>query len=74
MRTLVRYLVAALEAIRLAWAVRGRTKGAYLTWREETAFGADRARWPSAAARRHAIVDYLNWCASMRRLSRARRG
>ncbi len=36
----------------------------------ETAFGKDAARMPDVKARRHAIVDYANWVASMRRLRR----
>jgi hypothetical protein len=34
----------------------------------ETAFGHDPARMPDAKARRHAIIDYANWVASMRAL------
>ncbi|MDZ4831277.1 MAG: hypothetical protein SGJ09_13905 [Phycisphaerae bacterium] len=74
MRTLRRYVVAAIELGRLAWAVRFRMNGAYLVWRRETAFGHDPASLPTSAARRRAIIDYANWCASMRALARARRG
>lgn len=74
MRSLWRLLVAGLELSRLAWALRFRLSGPYMRWREETAFGHERSRWPGAAERRRAIIDYANWCASMRRLSRGRRG
>jgi hypothetical protein len=36
----------------------------------ETAFGADRAKWPSAAERRRAALEYGAWVGAMRRLRR----
>jgi hypothetical protein len=54
----------------MAVATRFRMRGRYWSWRRETAFGSDRSRWPKAADRRRAIVEYARWAASMRRLVR----
>ena len=50
-----------------------RLRGRYWTWRMETAFGADRSKWPSAAARRKAAIEYGAWVGEMRRMCRAPR-
>jgi len=67
----------SLDAIRAAWqllrlfaAVRFRRRSAYLRWRRETAFGHDRAHWPSAPERRRAILRYGAWASRMKRLGR----
>ena len=54
----------------LGWATGFRLRGRYWSWRMETAFGADRAKWPSAAARRRAALEYGAWVGAMRRLRR----
>jgi hypothetical protein len=54
----------------MALATRFRLRGAYWSWRRETAFGSDPSRWPAASARRRAIFEYARWVASMRRLAR----
>ncbi len=70
MRTLWRHFIAIIELGRLAWKTGFRLRGPYWTWRNETAFGHDPKRMPSAAARREAIVEYANWVAAMRALRR----
>ena len=45
-----------------------RLRGRYWTWRMETAFGADRSKWPSPAARRKAAIEYGAWVGEMRRI------
>ncbi|MHC4833347.1 MAG: hypothetical protein ACYTFH_05560 [Planctomycetota bacterium] len=54
----------------MAAATRFRMRGRYWSWRRETAFGSDRARWPEPEKRRRAILEYARWAASMRRLVR----
>jgi hypothetical protein len=56
-----------LGLLRLGLSTQFRRGGAYWRWREETAFGADRARWPSAAERWHAMLEYAAWARRMRR-------
>ena len=56
-----------LGLLSLGLATRFRTRGAYWRWRMETAFGADESRWPSAAERRHAMLEYARWSWRMRR-------
>jgi hypothetical protein len=36
----------------------------------ETAFGADRSKWPPARERRRAALEYGAWVGSMRKLMR----
>jgi hypothetical protein len=64
-----------MHAFRGAWnlfllglATRFRLRGKYWSWRMETAFGADRSRWPSARERRRAALEYGAWVGQMRRL------
>jgi hypothetical protein len=66
----MRSLVALIELARLAWKTRFRLRGAYWQWRDETAFGTDPARVPTARARREAIIEYAHWVRSMRALRR----
>jgi len=66
----MRSLVALIELARLGWKTRFRLRGPYWHWRNETAFGHDPARMPSARARREAIIEYANWVRSMRALRR----
>ena len=69
--------IAQMHALRgawnlflLGWATRFRLRGGYWRWRMETAFGADRAKWPPAAERRRAALEYGAWVGAMRRLRR----
>ncbi|MBM4110274.1 MAG: hypothetical protein FJ254_02805 [Phycisphaerae bacterium] len=64
----MRLLRAVIALVRLGFATRFRLGGAYWSWRRETAFGCDAARWPSAAQRRRAMIEYAEWVASMRTL------
>lgn len=56
-----------LGLIGLGLATGFRRRGAYWRWREETAFGAEPSRWPSASARRRAMLEYAAWSWRMRR-------
>lgn len=67
---MMRLLIAVRELALLGWRTGFRRRGAYWAWRMETAFGHDAARMPDASSRRHAIIDYANWVAAMRRLRR----
>jgi hypothetical protein len=62
----MRRLRAAIALVRLGIATRFRLGGAYWSWRRETAFGRDASRWPSAAHRREAMIEYAEWVAQMR--------
>ena len=62
----MRLLRAVIALARLGIATRFRLGGAYWSWRRETAFGRDASRWPSAAHRREAMVEYAEWVAEMR--------
>jgi hypothetical protein len=66
----MRLLRAVIALARLGIATRFRLGGAYWSWRRETAFGRDASRWPSAAHRREAMVEYAEWVAEMRALIR----
>ena len=56
-----------LGLFHLGLATRFRVGGAYWKWRKETAFGNDPDKWPSAADRRHAMLEYAAWAQRMRR-------
>ena len=60
-------LHAFLGLFRLGLSTRFRIGGSYWKWRKETAFGNDPAKWPSEAARRHAMLEYAAWAHRMRR-------
>ncbi|MBM4051829.1 MAG: hypothetical protein FJ270_03675 [Planctomycetes bacterium] len=62
----MRLLHAVIALARLGIATRFRLGGAYWSWRRETAFGRDAARWPSAAHRRKAMIEYAEWVTAMR--------
>ena len=47
---------------------RGRLRGAYWTWRKQTAFGGSPSEWPAARERRRAMLDFGAWVWAMRRL------
>ena len=66
MRTLSGIWNLALLGLRTRFRFRGR----YWSWRMETAFGTDRAKWPSARERRRAAIAYGAWVGSMRALAR----
>jgi hypothetical protein len=67
------HVVRGLWNLALLGAKTGfRLKGRYWTWRMETAFGADRSKWPSAAERRRAAIEYGAWVGAMRRMARDR--
>lgn len=59
---------AVLALLSLGWATRFRLRGAYWSWRMETAFGRGR---PTRRAMIAATLDYGDWARRMRRLSRA---
>jgi len=68
-----------MHAVRGLWNLallgaktRFRLRGRYWTWRMETAFGADRSKWPSGAERRRAAIEYGAWVGAMRRMARDR--
>jgi len=61
-------LTALWSLLILASRTRFRLNGAYWSWRQETAFGADPSRWPSRRARREAMLHYGRWVHTMRRL------
>jgi hypothetical protein len=63
----MRLLRSLLGLVHLGFATRFRLKGPYWKWREETAFGSERSKWPSAADRRHAMLEYAAWAQRMRR-------
>lgn len=53
------------QLLRLAIVSRFRLRGAYWSWRTQTAFGRG---WPHGRlARWHAIMDYARWVHRMRR-------
>ena len=55
------------ELARLAVASRGRLRGGYWRWRDETAFGSDPSARPPALARWRAVLDYGRWVYRMKR-------
>jgi len=60
-------LQSLLGLLWLGFATRFRVNGAYWSWRKETAFGLDESKWPSPAARRHAMLEYARWAWRMRK-------
>ena len=54
----------------MAAATRFRMRGPYWSWRRETAFGSDPARWPAARERRRAILEYARWAGRLRAMAR----
>lgn len=66
----LRSLRGAWNLLLLGFATRFRLRGKYWSWRMETAFGADRSKWPPAHERRRAALEYGAWVGSMRRLMR----
>ena len=65
-------LRGAWNLLLLGFATRFRLRGKYWSWRMETAFGADRSKWPPAHERRRAALEYGAWVGSMRRIMRDR--
>ncbi|MSR41341.1 MAG: hypothetical protein EXS10_05495 [Phycisphaerales bacterium] len=61
------FFASLLGLLRLGIATRFRVGGRYWKWREETAFGSDRSKWPSAKVRRHSMLEYARWAWQMRR-------
>lgn len=74
MRFAIGHAIATLRGLccllSMAAATRFRMRGAYWSWRRETAFGSDLSRGPSARERRRAILEYARWAARMRSLVR----
>ena len=68
----VRALAARPGRPLLGFATGFRLRGKYWSWRMETAFGADRSKWPPAHERRRAALEYGAWVGSMRRMMRDR--
>ena len=56
----------ALCAIALRTGFRP-SRHPYWKWREETAFGTEARQQPSAAERRHVLLDFGRWVYRMRR-------
>jgi len=69
MRRLLETIGGLFQLIRLAVATRFRLAGPYWKWRAETAFGADRERWPPKRQRLKATLDYARWVHRMKRQS-----
>jgi hypothetical protein len=58
---------ALIGLFRLGLSTRFRMGGSYWKWRKETAFGNDPSKWPPAAERRHAMLEYARWSQRMRK-------
>ena len=58
---------AAWSLFRLGWQSRFRMRGAYWTWRNETAFGNGSLPQPTPAEKRRAMWHYAAWVWRMRR-------
>ena len=69
-RSIIGTAAGLLALLSIAAATGFRLRGAYWTWRRETAFGSDPSRWPPARERRRMILEYARWVASMRRMAR----
>ncbi len=65
LRTMIR---AAWNLFLLGCKTGFKLNGPYWTWRRETGFGVDPAKMPSAAERRHAMLEYGAWVGQMRAL------
>ncbi|HMN96278.1 MAG TPA: hypothetical protein PKC43_08195 [Phycisphaerales bacterium] len=68
MRNPIRVATALWALFVLLSRTRFRRGGRYWRWRDETAFGLDPTRRPSAAERRGAMLDYGEWVHRMKRL------
>ena len=68
MRSLVVLVDGLWQLLRLAVLTRGRVRGRYWHWRQETAFGTDVTRMPSLPRRLAAVVRFGHWVGRMRRL------
>jgi hypothetical protein len=66
MSRLVHAFEGLLGLVALGVATRFRLGGAYWKWRRETAFGNDPSKWPPAAERRRAMLEYARWAWRMR--------
>lgn len=51
----------------LGCKTRFRFRGPYWRWRLETAFGADRSKWPPRRDRWRAMLEYGRWVRRMKR-------
>jgi hypothetical protein len=58
----------AWNLLLLGFKTRFRLRGGYWSWRMETAFGRDRAKWPPLRERMRAALEYGAWVGSMRRM------
>lgn len=68
MRMLVVLFDGLWQLLRLAVLTRGRLRGRYWHWRQETAFGTDPSRMPSLPQRMAAVIRFGHWVGRMRRL------
>lgn len=68
MRTLVVLVDGLWQLLRLTVITRGRVRGRYWRWRQETAFGTDPSRMPSVSQRVAAVIRFGHWVGRMRRL------
>ncbi len=59
---------ALIGFLRLAIATRFRLRGAYWTWRSETAFGSDPTKQPGRMSMMRMAIEYAAWTTRMRRL------
>ncbi|MCZ6836828.1 MAG: hypothetical protein O7G85_13715 [Planctomycetota bacterium] len=55
------------ELFKLAITNGFKLRGPYWSWRYETAFGSDPAKWPSRMERTRAMIDYGRWVYRMKR-------
>ena len=67
-RSMVTILDGCWQLLRLAVITRGRVRGRYWHWRQETAFGTDPSRMPGLAQRVAAVIRFGHWVGRMRRL------
>ncbi|MAA52171.1 MAG: hypothetical protein CMJ41_03900 [Phycisphaerae bacterium] len=69
MLTRIHLLITGLLGLTLVvMRARGRLRGAYWTWRQQTAFGGSPSEWPAARKRRRSMLDFGAWVWAMRRL------
>ncbi len=67
MRWIIHTLGGIWELILLSFKTKFRFAGPYWTWRMETAFGTDVAKWPPRRQRLFATLEYARWVFRMKR-------
>ncbi|MDA1008081.1 MAG: hypothetical protein O2800_03630 [Planctomycetota bacterium] len=68
---IARSIRALCALARLAISTKLRLRGRYWTWRKETAFGKDQGVSLPAHERRRALIEYGDWVARMRALTKS---